>query len=179
MPKYIDKIEERINKSAFNLFGKNGYNHVTMKMVAEDIGISVGTLYNYYSDKQDLFISAFKISLDQIYFTLSELIDNNEGINEFIKVLYAEVDRLKGFSREIIRNKLDNKITSEIKDYLLMLMKFLIYRAEENNDFQVQDKYKDRFIRLILLSIYDFSIEFPDDEEGNIDFICKLIEKLK
>lgn len=81
---------------------------------------------------------------------MPEIIEKNEGIHEFIKVFHDEVDR------EFIRNKPDNKITSEIKDHLLMLMKFLVYRAEENKDFQVQDKYKDRLILLILLSIYDF-----------------------
>ena len=55
MPKVIDKLEEKINNSAFRLFGENGYNHVTMKMVAEDVGISVGTLYNNYPNKRSYF----------------------------------------------------------------------------------------------------------------------------
>jgi len=56
--------------SAFHLFGKKGYNRVTMKMVSKDADISVGTLYKYYSDKQDLFLSPFKQSFDQIYVAL-------------------------------------------------------------------------------------------------------------
>ena len=35
---------------------KKGYYQVTMKMVSQEAGISVGTLYNYYQHKQELFL---------------------------------------------------------------------------------------------------------------------------
>jgi len=179
MPKVIDKLEEKINNAAFRLFGENGYNHVTMKMVSQDVGISVGTLYNYYSNKEDLFLNSFKQSFDQIYFALNTIIEKSESTYEFISVLYHEVIRLKGFSRELIRTKINHEMVDELKNHLLMLMRSLIYQAEEKGDLQIPDKDKDRVIRLMILAIHDFEQEFPDDKEGNIDFISRLIEKIK
>jgi len=179
MPKVIDKVEEKINNSAFRLFGENGYNHVTMKMVAQDVGISVGTLYNYYSNKEDLFLNSFKQSFDQIYLALNSIIEKSENSYNFISVLYNEILKLKGFSREIIRSKIDHEMVDELKNHLLTLMRSLIYQAEEKGELQIPDKDKDRVIRLMILSIHDFAQEFPDDKEGNIEFISRLIEKIK
>jgi hypothetical protein len=58
-------------------------------------------------------------------------------------------------------------------------MRSLIYQAEEKGDLQIPDRDKDRVIRLLILAIYDFAQEFPDDKQGNIDFISRLIQKIK
>jgi AcrR family transcriptional regulator len=179
MPRVIDKVEEKINKSAFKLFGEKGYTRVTMQMIAREVGISVGTLYNYYSNKQDLFLSAFKLSFDQIHDALDNIIESDLTPCEFFSVLYDEVVRLKGFSREILRKKINHELIDELKDHLLMLMRSLIYRAEEKNVLHILDKDKDRFTRLLILAIHDFAREFPDDKEGNINFICQLVKRIK
>ncbi len=179
MPRFIEKVEEKINSSAFKLFAEKGYNHVTMKMVARDVGISVGTLYNYYSNKQDLFLSAFKQGFDQIYFALDEIIKKEGSIYKFISVLYDEVVRMKGFSREFLRSKLNHEAINKLKEHLIMLMRSLIYRAEEKKELHIPDKDKDRVIRLLILSILDFALEFPHDKQGNIEFICRFVEKIR
>jgi AcrR family transcriptional regulator len=179
LPKLLDNIEERINNSAFNLFAEKGYNQVTMKMIAQDVGISVGTLYNYYSNKKDLFLKSFKLSFDHIYFSLNNIIEKEKGTYEFIKFLYNEIVKLKRFGMEIISNKNDNKVVVELKNHLLMLMRFLVYRAEEKNDLDLSNKDKERVIRVLILSLHDFAQEFPEDKEDNINFICQLIDKIK
>ena len=179
MPRVIDRVEEKINKSAFQLFGEKGYNHVTMKMVARNVGISVGTLYNYHSNKQDLFLSAFKQCFDQIYLALNEVIEKKRNTYQFISVLYDEVVRLKGFSSEFLSNKMNHEVINKLKEHLLMLMRSLIYRAEEKAQLRIPGKDRDRVIRLLILTILDFALEFPEDKEGNIDFICRLVEKMK
>jgi hypothetical protein len=70
-------------------------------------------------------------------------------------------------------------MVDELKNHLLTLMRSLIYQAEEKGELQIPDKDKDRVIRLMILSIHDFAQEFPDDKEGNIEFISRLIEKIK
>lgn len=75
MPKIIDNIEQKIYENALSLFAAKGYNQVSMKNVAEASGIAVGTLYNYYSNKLDLFLSVFKEHINQVYLKLNELIE--------------------------------------------------------------------------------------------------------
>ncbi|MFA6621595.1 MAG: helix-turn-helix domain-containing protein [Candidatus Caldatribacteriota bacterium] len=180
MTKIIDKLDEKVNETAFRLFAEKGYSGVTMKMVAEDVGISVGTLYNYYSNKQDLFISVFKKVFDQTYLTLESIIERDGNAHEFISVLYDEVVRLQGFSRELMRDKINHEVIDNLRDHLLMLMSSLIYRAEEKKHIiEMSEKDKERSIRLLILAMHDFARKYPEDREENIDFICRLANKIR
>ena len=179
MPKIIEKIDEKIAQSAFQLFAEKGYYQVTMKMIAREAGISVGTLYNYYSNKQDLFLNVFKQNLTQVHSVLNNMIEKGGNPHELITTLYNEVTRLRELGREILKNKIDSEVVNHMKEYILTLMRSLIYKAEGKKDLQISKKDKDRTIRLLLLAIHDFSREFPEDQAGNIAFICKLAEKIK
>lgn len=51
MPKIIDNLEENILSAARRLVAEHGYAAVTMRAVAKECGIAVGTFYNYYPSK--------------------------------------------------------------------------------------------------------------------------------
>jgi AcrR family transcriptional regulator len=178
MARIIDKMDERVNETAFRLFAKKGYSGVTMKMVAEDVGISVGTLYNYYSNKQDLFINACKDVFDQTYVALEKMLEKNADSHEFLSMLYDEVVRVRGFTRELLRDKINHEALDEIKEHLMILMRSLFYKAKKTVTSDIPERDKDRTIRLILLTMHDFAREYPEDREGNIDFVCRLANKI-
>ena len=74
MPKIIHNLNARIEQAAMELFNTYDYNQVDMKMIAKKCNIAVGTLYNYYPNKKQLFIhvleeswSTTSHSLDEIY----------------------------------------------------------------------------------------------------------------
>ena len=48
MPKIIENLEEEIAKISLKLFKENPYQNVSMRKIASEVGIAVGTLYNYY-----------------------------------------------------------------------------------------------------------------------------------
>ena len=60
MPKIINSLRGKISRAAYQLFSKKGYSAVSMKIVAEETGIAVGTLYNYYANKEELFIKVIE-----------------------------------------------------------------------------------------------------------------------
>ena len=49
--------------AALEVFDAHGFGHTTMDMVAAKAGIAKGSLYNYFSNKQDLFCQAFTETL--------------------------------------------------------------------------------------------------------------------
>jgi AcrR family transcriptional regulator len=51
-------MEERILDSAFAVFGEQGFQATTIKAIAQGAGISSGSLYTYFSDKEALFKAA-------------------------------------------------------------------------------------------------------------------------
>ncbi|MDZ8187617.1 MAG: TetR/AcrR family transcriptional regulator [Nostoc sp. ChiSLP02] len=57
MPKIVDREQYRkelLGKS-FDLFAEKGYGSITMRQIAEGLGVSTGTLYHYFPSKQGLF----------------------------------------------------------------------------------------------------------------------------
>ncbi len=50
--------------AAFNVFGEKGFDRATLDEIAERAEFGKGTLYNYFSSKEDLFAAAFQRLLD-------------------------------------------------------------------------------------------------------------------
>ncbi|MEH1870787.1 TetR/AcrR family transcriptional regulator [Nostoc sp.] len=57
MPKIVDHEQYRkeLLDKCFDLFGQKGYGSITMRQIAEVLGVSTGTLYHYFPSKQALF----------------------------------------------------------------------------------------------------------------------------
>ncbi len=57
MPKIVDHEQYRkeLLGKCFDLFAQKGYAAITMRQIAECLGVSTGTLYHYFSSKQALF----------------------------------------------------------------------------------------------------------------------------
>ena len=58
MPKIIDNLKEQIQKEALRQILTEGYSKTTIRSVAKGCNIAVGTMYNYFSSKDEL-ISSF------------------------------------------------------------------------------------------------------------------------
>lgn len=57
MPKIVDHDQYRkeLLSKCFDLFAQKGYSAITMREIAQGIGVSTGTLYHYFSSKKALF----------------------------------------------------------------------------------------------------------------------------
>jgi len=51
-------MEEKILDSAFTIFGEQGFMATTIKDIAAGAGISSGSIYTYFPDKEALFCAA-------------------------------------------------------------------------------------------------------------------------
>ena len=56
MPKIVnhDEYREEMLEKCFHFFSRNGFSKVTMREIADEIGISTGTLYHYFSTKENI-----------------------------------------------------------------------------------------------------------------------------
>lgn len=57
MPKIVDaqKYRQELLNKCFDLFAERGYANVTTRQIAKELGVSTGTLYHYFPNKQVLF----------------------------------------------------------------------------------------------------------------------------
>ncbi|MBV6717403.1 TetR/AcrR family transcriptional regulator [Paenibacillus chitinolyticus] len=70
-----EELRQAVIKSAQVEFAQFGYAGASMKRIAAQTGISVGNLYRYYKDKEDLFDSV----ISPVYHELETLISNHHA----------------------------------------------------------------------------------------------------
>jgi len=76
---------ETITAAAVDLFYEHGYEATTLRQIAAQVGIQVGSLYNHISSKEELLFSIMSGIIEEL---LAELESGLEGID-------APVDRLR------------------------------------------------------------------------------------
>jgi AcrR family transcriptional regulator len=64
VPELIEKRRGQIVKAAINLFGKHGYHVTTIRDIAGQANVSIGTIYQYVTDKEDVLFLALIEVLD-------------------------------------------------------------------------------------------------------------------
>ncbi|MCA1058907.1 TetR/AcrR family transcriptional regulator [Rossellomorea aquimaris] len=68
-----------ILESAVELFGAQGYNQTSMQQIAENVGISKGSLYSYFQSKEDLIISIYE-HYQQLVFERAFIVGLDENV---------------------------------------------------------------------------------------------------
>lgn len=58
MPKIVDRQQYRkqLLQQSFELFAEIGYGNITMRQLAQTLGVSTGTLYHYFPSKEAMFL---------------------------------------------------------------------------------------------------------------------------
>ena len=81
---------EEILESALRLFSDKGFHNVSMQDIANESEFGVGTLYNFFDSKEQLFIELMKAGIERIGQLLIPILDSNqqeqEKLSEFIRV---------------------------------------------------------------------------------------------
>lgn len=86
-----EKIRHKaeILQASLNLFSRKGFHNVSMQDVAAEAEFAVGTLYNFFESKEQLFTDLLNDCADKIYQTLWPILQaqlpENEKIRAFIK----------------------------------------------------------------------------------------------
>ena len=87
MPKIVDvqQYRQELLGKCFNLFAQKGYANVTTRQIAQELKVSTGTLYHYFSNKQVLFEQLVEyVSLRDV-----DLLKNIDKDRSIVQRLYA------------------------------------------------------------------------------------------
>jgi len=88
MPKIVDaqKYRQELLSKCFDLFADKGYANVTTRQIAKELGVSTGTLYHYFPNKQILFEQLAEQVCRQDVKAIANL-DKSQNISERITAL--------------------------------------------------------------------------------------------
>jgi len=130
-----------ILNAAIELFAVNGYHNVTMNQIAEKAEFSIGTLYNFFKNKEDLYHSLVLEKCKEYAGIQSRILDKDTAVLEkvreyvaneiqffldntsFIRIFLAETrgesfnlrSKLRKDAHQIM-NELDEKVTSIMEE---------------------------------------------------------------
>lgn len=117
----ISRKRERIIETASELFSKMSYHEVMMDDVAKLTDVAKGTVYNYFTSKEELYFSIMKMRMEKLTSSLKAKVESEtnsiDSLKSFIIHLYMFMMKYQSF--------------------------FLIYRKEfMNTDNELCAKYK-------------------------------------
>lgn len=112
-----DLRKQQILDAALTVFYKKGFAQSTIADIAETAGVAVGTIYNYYKNKQDLLVSLVTdhIAVSSVVESFSNLLEHPPGpgdtaglspiFKERLDVGFKNVDRMAMLMGEIHRDR--------------------------------------------------------------------------
>lgn len=124
---YSNKVDDIVTKEsiiivALRLSLTRGYKSVSLMDVANELGITKGGIYHYFSSKDDLLRAALRFSLDRFERKYAELVSERNTIQEILHCLL--VDRtFEGDSRELIGLPRECSV-DHVHFYIEMMRKF-------------------------------------------------------
>lgn len=80
---------EAIRKAGLKLIYEHGYEAMSLRQLAAEVGIQVGSLYNHISTKQDLLFDLIRVHMDDLFRDFAEAMAKVEG--------QGAVERLRAF----------------------------------------------------------------------------------
>ncbi len=145
MPKVVnrDAYRDELLSGCFSLFARYGYDKITMRRIAQVLGVSTGTLYHYFPNKQAIIKALFDWVMRTNVGDALNRVRDNDDMNERIEI-----------TREFWK---------EYGDYYqkVMLLAFDLLRnssVDENENIfsQFAHTYKEAMVKLFDIS-YEFS----------------------
>ena len=103
--------QKKIRDAAIKIFAENGYANAKMKTIAVAAGISVGSLYQYFDTKEEIFLDTIQTMKHELESVLMPLLSAEVP---FLNKIETVLRTLYRFScRHPYVNKIYNEMTSE------------------------------------------------------------------
>ena len=105
MPKIVDheQYRQKLLSQCFDLFAQKGYASITMRQVAQELGVSTGTLYHYFSSKEALFEQLVEEITRQDLLSAAVQLENLPTLAERIEALFNFVAQHEDyFSKQML-----------------------------------------------------------------------------
>lgn len=183
MPKIIKDVEKTIRNCALELFVKLSYTDVDMKMISKKSGVAVGTLYNYYENKEQLYVSILKESWQNTFNKLDSISDltisPEEKLRKFIITLYEDIESRNGLGKALINTPAaelkNNKEINCLKDSLILRTEDFLSYLDKVETLSKCSNIDTKLAESLLVSTLVILEFHPNDKKDNINFLVEFI----
>lgn len=120
MPKKLDNVREEILNVATKMFLKENTRDISMRKIAFESKIGLGTVYNYFPSKEALLTEIMDIRSNEQFDRIKEAIDSNNTLKEQLRAVY-----------EILLTDLHSIDNNQLKNIIATLNEYPINIKEE------------------------------------------------
>ncbi|MDD3367067.1 MAG: TetR/AcrR family transcriptional regulator [Sphaerochaetaceae bacterium] len=177
MPKIILNIEDRIFLSAKELFYEKGYEQANMKEIAKRADLAVGTLYNYFPNKNELYFSVLEKSWNGTFEKLDQLQDNilseKERLRSSIALIYEEVVDRKCMGVQVrkVKDLTGNTSIKNIEKKILCNTKAIFKNIKIKKQFENDEHMLEKLVYSLLINLTMLVDYYPEDKSKNIEYL--------
>ena len=101
MPKIIDDAREKILTSAKKKLLEGGYADLSMREIADECRMAVGTIYNYFPGKMQLVASIMAQDWELTQEKMDEAVDKSTDIKEGLLLVCESIREFAGIYRNV------------------------------------------------------------------------------
>ena len=156
-----EKKRERMLEVAAELFSKKNYHEVMMDDVAHLTDVAKGTVYNYFSSKEELYFTIMSSKLENLNTSLKNKITSEisiiDSLHTYVIHLYMFMMKYQNFFLMYQKEYMNaqNEFCDELRgmtDKLKSILSDVIYRGKRENQFRDVDE--SFTVKLVLGSIF-------------------------
>ena len=189
MPKIVDKLQKRktIAKSTCGLFVEKGFVNISINEIAKVAGIGKGTVYEYFSNKEDIVFELMSCLQDDYDIHLKQNLLNSTTVQEQVISLFdifindsekVKIQRqiYKEFLAIYLNNPTDEIIQyhANLKEKYYLILSDILKKSISHKDIS-QDALK--FIPSLLATVEGFFI-VNEKKELILEYIENLFKLL-
>ncbi len=195
MPKIIKDLDQKILKAASELFRSQGYDQADIRQIAAKANIAVGTLYNYYRNKEELFAAVVHNYLQDGWSEIDTHVIGDDPERLLYELLVAIQNQMNGnehavwqhiMQRAQPRNGVQPALM-EIKKSVMDVMSVMVNRIEKNIQ-EIRRKYSSeplpqpiayRLAMTIILAMFPLTHLLPIAESSlTVDYFMTLVKSV-
>jgi len=142
---------ERILNAAADLFSQKSYHEVMMEDVAKMIGVAKGTVYNYFTSKEELYFSIMSLRMENLLNSLTEKIRSEhnsiDSLRTFVLHVYMFMMKYQNFFLMYKKESMNSDSNycdklRNLEDQLTELLAGIIRRGIKDTHFrEVDDEF--------------------------------------
>lgn len=97
-----DERRNEIIQAAFAAFAANGYAKTTMDDIVQHSGLSKGTLYWYFKNKQELFVATIEVAFQEMSVQLATLVEQDAPATDRLRMFFIEAGKMLEQNKPIV-----------------------------------------------------------------------------
>lgn len=154
--------QNRILEAAVAEFAEHGYDSANINHIAENAGVSIGSMYKYFSSKEDLYLTVVHLGVETLKSALEEIVNREEDLFTRIEMIlrtiqshtrrYVDLTRLYNEMTTESRSDLTWTIVSDMEGVTAELYAAYIREAQENG--QVRKDIDPKFFAFFMDNLF-------------------------